>query len=890
MNISKIKVGDTTYDLKDADARIKLNGIEEGAQVHKAPTSAEVKSALGTEYKELTVGNIVGEFSDNNAEFIYRPTAGAVDIESGKADNGAKIESIKGNTIAWNQLNVNNDQYVDMGLPSGILWAKSNIDVSQPTGFAASPFQYDCSFFSWGNTEGHNPISTTAFDYDFGVVNSETPWYDGQVYGGTQGNILTGNIPANESFDAARANIGSVWRIPTSNEFKELFDNCDFIDANGDVIADSTNDKFVTVNGVLGFYLKSKNNGNRIFFACSGYGDGSSWNNRGSSGQYWSASFYSARYAWRLLFYGGSVYPHSDTIRSNGLAVRPVIQPGVSTGKGGHKYFVKDNNIMDLTLIYGAGNEPSTVAEFEEDYFKWFGKPLTYEAYDAGSLKPVMMSGLKTVGFNQLDKDSVTVKSNGYINGTNGNIVNFANHNCTESYIKVIAGSQYELYSVLDDSFSPPTPIGAGFYDADYNFVEGFLYELPITKSKVFTVPSNACYLRFSFDPPCQISDICLHLVHSGHRNGEYEHYWTSLLNVPVTTVTGKLNGEGNSVVVFPDGMKSAGTVYDEVVRRGSQTIAIKRVGSVDLGTLDYLKMPYYDGDHRFISSYEDGINAKYTIGIYNSNPCICSKYTSSARASGYNMADKTIAVLKWTEGRPYGSVNIADSSYSSSTSSDLAALKASLDGVMLYYELKEPEEYILDNFELPQIYDVDDYGTEQIINTAGSDGIAPILNIKYGINAADTIKNLPHYYVSAKGEQSFTETQKARARRNIGIDIAEWAKQLTKPNYTYSEIGYTANATSSVGGTLSLDGTTPLHIVTLTGNVSALTLSANPSDGHSCHVIFTAAAEQNVVIAHDSTNRICPDAEDISLTIPAGGYVEIDFLNANNKVFVRGV
>lgn len=120
--------------------------------------------------------------------------------------------------------------------------------------------------------------------------------------------------------------------------------------------------------------------------------------------------------------------------------------------------------------------------------------------------------------------------------------------------------------------------------------------------------------------------------------------------------------------------------------------------------------------------------------------------------------------------------------------------------------------------------------------------------------------------------------------------DVYSWAKSSTKPDYAYSEIGYTVNTTTSAGGTLSLAGTTPLHVVTLTGNVSALTLSSNPSDGHSCHIIFIANDEYTIAIAHDATNRVCPEAEDISLTIPAGGYVEIDFLNANNKVFVRGI
>lgn len=120
--------------------------------------------------------------------------------------------------------------------------------------------------------------------------------------------------------------------------------------------------------------------------------------------------------------------------------------------------------------------------------------------------------------------------------------------------------------------------------------------------------------------------------------------------------------------------------------------------------------------------------------------------------------------------------------------------------------------------------------------------------------------------------------------------DVSAWAKASRKPSYAYSEIGYTVNAISSSGGSVSLAGTTPLHVVTLTGNVSALTLSTNPSAGHSCHVIFTSTAKRTVAIAHNATNRVCPEAKDVSLTVPANGYVEIDFLSANNKIYVRGV
>lgn len=121
--------------------------------------------------------------------------------------------------------------------------------------------------------------------------------------------------------------------------------------------------------------------------------------------------------------------------------------------------------------------------------------------------------------------------------------------------------------------------------------------------------------------------------------------------------------------------------------------------------------------------------------------------------------------------------------------------------------------------------------------------------------------------------------------------NLPAWSLAENKPGYVYSEIGYTVNAVTSAGGTVSLDGTTPLHVVTLTGNVSALTLSANPPAGHSCHVILTSTAERTVAIAHDATNRVCPEGKSPDpLTIPANGYIEVDFLNAGGKVYVRGI
>ena len=213
---------------------------------------------------------------------------------------------------------------VDMGLPSGVKWAARDIDITKPGGFCETPFTYMKSFFSWGNIDGHNPSSVSAFDYKWGGVNQAEPWYDGQPYGSTPGNTLTGNIAVGEDFDAARANLGSPWRMPTSAEFAELFANIRYINADGTEVDTTKTDKRVAVNGVMGLYIESRINGARLFFSCSGYGDGRSWSSRGSSGNYWSSTFYSARNARRLLFYSGGVSPQGGNYRYNGFALRPV--------------------------------------------------------------------------------------------------------------------------------------------------------------------------------------------------------------------------------------------------------------------------------------------------------------------------------------------------------------------------------------------------------------------------------------------------------------------------------------------------------------------------------------------------------------------------------------
>ena len=175
---------------------------------------------------------------------------------------------------------------VDLGLPSGRLWADRNV--------GAESQEEPGLYFSWGNTQGIEHGKVCEFSDD--------------GYRDTEGAELECDI--DEGHDAATVNKGAPWRMPTEEDFMELDKYC--------------NHEWVEQNGYYGMRFTSNVNGNSIFFAASGYGFGSSWNSRGSYGYYWSASFNSARYALGLSFNSGGVNPQYYDVRCLGFAVRAV--------------------------------------------------------------------------------------------------------------------------------------------------------------------------------------------------------------------------------------------------------------------------------------------------------------------------------------------------------------------------------------------------------------------------------------------------------------------------------------------------------------------------------------------------------------------------------------
>ena len=181
--------------------------------------------------------------------------------------------------------------FVDLALPSGLLWCEHNVG-------ASTPYE-DGLYFSWGNVTGH----TGDDGYDFGTSN------DGP-YASTPGAALTGNIPTNGTYDAARHNMGAPCRMPTVGEFQELNAQCD--------------SEWTDEDGVAGRRFTSRINGNSIFFPASGRRHGTGLYYRGSNGSYWSASRNSQTNGYHLNFSSTGVSPASYLNRFYGFSVRAV--------------------------------------------------------------------------------------------------------------------------------------------------------------------------------------------------------------------------------------------------------------------------------------------------------------------------------------------------------------------------------------------------------------------------------------------------------------------------------------------------------------------------------------------------------------------------------------
>ena len=196
-------------------------------------------------------------------------------------------------------------EYVDLGLPSGLKWAKCNVGAASETDYG--------DYFMWGSTKPNtaDECNWVTYKYYNGSEDTLTKYNTYRFYG------TVDNVTTLESVDDAATQImGSDWRIPTKDEIQELIDNTDsewVEDFNG--------------TGVNGRKFTSKADTSKyIFIPAAGCCSNGSVYNVGYYGYVWSSSLgtsYSDN-AWYLYFNSGSCYMSYNN-RYDGLSVRGVM-------------------------------------------------------------------------------------------------------------------------------------------------------------------------------------------------------------------------------------------------------------------------------------------------------------------------------------------------------------------------------------------------------------------------------------------------------------------------------------------------------------------------------------------------------------------------------------
>ena len=357
---------------------------------------------------------------------------------------------------------------------------------------------------------------------------------------------------------------------------------------------------------------------------------------------------------------------------SNGNPIRPHarINSGVASTNRRISFMM-----FDLTQM---GLDSLTVEEFTSLF------PLPYYSYNQGTLLSFMGNGIKTVGFNLFDQDSVLTS------------VNFVEQSDGSFYIQYPSTAQNKVlfenklkysgqfFLVYKYKYANTTSQGCRF---EIHYTDGTIDQLYADGStdfltKTFITKANKVldYISGTYGSNIETwwKDVCINISNPS-KNGTYEPYTSSTLSLPISTY-------------FPTGMKSAGSVYDEL----TPSNAITRIGAVDLGSLTWT---YDSSVPRF---YTTDINTliKKPANNYVEANAVSSMYVSTTFDKLYTTEKKNMTMAFGAT----GTFNVMNTSYS-----DANAFKTAMSGVYLYYELATPTEtsfttasLVTENAEIP--------------------------------------------------------------------------------------------------------------------------------------------------------------------------------------------
>ena len=257
----------------------------------------------------------------------------------------------------------------------------------------------------------------------------------------------------------------------------------------------------------------------------------------------------------------------------------------------GATFQFKNFMIVDLTAMFGAGNEPTTVEEFKSLF------PLSYYSYNQGSLLSFNGTGIKTVG-----KNLASGISQGAV-GTNGQTTSNEKRLRVNDYVRVFQGEHY-TFTAKSNSGKTLQIYTRYFADADGSEQVSYLDWLNLPRSII--IPSGVNYatftIRFGNNDNIALNDISDVQVEHGASATSYEPYTSSTLSLPISTY-------------FPTGMKSAGNVYDEL----TENKASERVGSMTLDGSQSASVSIV-GSYTRLSVVHGASNVKYPNTQQESN------------------------------------------------------------------------------------------------------------------------------------------------------------------------------------------------------------------------------------------------------------------------------
>lgn len=356
--------------------------------------------------------------------------------------------------------------------------------------------------------------------------------------------------------------------------------------------------------------------------------------------------------------------------------------------------------LIDVTQMFGAGNEPSTYEEFLQR------KPKVADefAYNEGTIVNNKVEKVVTTGRNLWDEEW----ENGFIETETGMPIH--NGNLTEMrskhFIPIIGGQNYYI-SKGTQAFS--YEIYWFEYDANFAFLGRSAY------IQTLSAKSNTAYVRVGLYvttsgvtvTPATAPKTCINLS-DPTINGQYFPYEEHTLDL--SWVKEIKDAEG--VKLFEDGMRSAGTAFDEV----GKNKAVKRIGVIDMGEMTWSKRD--DVSPNMFASY--GVAPNNKIGL-------CP--IASINKNNY---DGTLVdgILYWMGNY----VMMYNSKFT--TIDDFVNF---VSGTPIYYELAEPVEVEYDEKSLT--YPVVAGGTEEAIASEPSSAFRT--DIGYGIDAVKTILDL---------------------------------------------------------------------------------------------------------------------------------------------------